>query len=59
MYNILTIINTSANGPRMNHGKSHPSQGLFASFGTDFDDMGFGSFGGGSAFSSFRYSMTF
>lgn len=45
-----------SNGPRMNHGKSHPSQGLFASFGTDFDDMGFGSFGGGSAFSSFSSS---
>lgn len=43
-----------SNGPRMSYGKGRPGQGLFASFGTDFDDMGFGSFGSsGSAFSSF------
>ena len=56
---INNVINTSANAPRMSHGKGRSGQGLFASFGTDFDDMGFGSFGsGGSAFSSFRYCMT-
>ena len=47
--------NILADFPRMGRSQGH-SVGGFSSFGNDFSDMGFGSFGsGGSAFPSFRY----